>query len=371
MTVRKQSIAAPSSSFRYHGEQNIEPDDVGSIADDFTTTDQPIQFSTRIKARPQLATIISDEGQNQQDQPDTDSEQGLSMSVNLTSNGKVVSSVVETKMETPPRENTTPVQKRPLSPPLAAFLSRRPRAPKLSALRARGGAFAAGVLNRTSSLMTASLDSSAGEHSPTPPSLRRLPARGSRLVHQPSDASSGSTSTPTPKRKCSFSSFSECRLLEGDGERHQTFLFSIEAPSPPPSPTLGEARTPQAEEDDSSLPQNSLDVPGKSLPPPSPSPSSVQPPPPNQHAQLTASQRRRRFSQSSLSAGTTATWTSSANSSTSLHLAGNELEANGGLGHHHPPLSKSGSLLSMTSQVRFETLARFDLSLVLSGSYTL
>ena len=42
----------------------------------------------------------------------------------------------------------------------------------------------------------------------------------------------------TPKRKCSFSSFSECRLLEEDGENHHTFLFSIEAPSPPPTPQL-------------------------------------------------------------------------------------------------------------------------------------
>ena len=42
----------------------------------------------------------------------------------------------------------------------------------------------------------------------------------------------------TPKRKCSFSSFSECRLLEEDGENHHTFLFSIEAPSPPATPQL-------------------------------------------------------------------------------------------------------------------------------------
>lgn len=35
----------------------------------------------------------------------------------------------------------------------------------------------------------------------------------------------------TPKRKCSFSSFSECRYVV-DGGKTTTFLFSIETPSP-------------------------------------------------------------------------------------------------------------------------------------------
>ncbi len=76
-----------------------------------------------------------------------------------------------------------------------------------------------------------------------------------------SASAAASSNGGTPRRKCSFSSFSECRLLEvglsdddeedkkssnsangatnGSGnprERHHTFLFSIEAPSPPPSP---------------------------------------------------------------------------------------------------------------------------------------
>ena len=36
----------------------------------------------------------------------------------------------------------------------------------------------------------------------------------------------------TPKRKCSFSSFSECRYVMADGGKTKTFLFSIEAASP-------------------------------------------------------------------------------------------------------------------------------------------
>ena len=35
----------------------------------------------------------------------------------------------------------------------------------------------------------------------------------------------------TPKRKCSFSSFSECRYVV-DGGKTTTFLFAIETPSP-------------------------------------------------------------------------------------------------------------------------------------------
>ena len=38
----------------------------------------------------------------------------------------------------------------------------------------------------------------------------------------------------TPKRKCSFSSFSECRYVV-DGGKTTTFLFSIETPSHPHS----------------------------------------------------------------------------------------------------------------------------------------
>ena len=44
----------------------------------------------------------------------------------------------------------------------------------------------------------------------------------------------------TPKRKCSFSSFSECRYVV-DGGKTTTFLFSIETPSPSSQDTAEKA----------------------------------------------------------------------------------------------------------------------------------
>ncbi len=119
------------------------------------------------------------------------------------------------------------------------------------------------------------------QQQPQPPAAGTGPADGAPVDTSAGAAVNGSegsasiagssNSAGTPRRKCSFSSFSECRLLEvggsddedddhgskksgasgagGDGsgagsaanmtlrERHHTFLFSIEAPSPPPSPT--------------------------------------------------------------------------------------------------------------------------------------
>jgi hypothetical protein len=138
--------------------------------------------------------------------------------------------------------------------------------------------------------------------------------------------------TVTPKRKCSFSSFSECRLLEEGGSKHHTFLFSIEAPSPPPTPQmpLGGSSDPH------------LDV-------------------PNPNLLLTASQRRRRFSQASLSAASTTStnfspWVSR-NSSCSpscsmvrLDVIGGD-EGDGGAAERQGRLRKSGSIMSLTSQV--------------------
>ena len=54
----------------------------------------------------------------------------------------------------------------------------------------------------------------------------------------------------TPKRKCSFSSFSECRFVV-DGGQTTTFLFSIETPSSPPPNNLEEIYDKENDHDNS------------------------------------------------------------------------------------------------------------------------
>ncbi len=256
-------------------------------------------------------------------------------------------------------------RQRPLSPPIAAFIrARRPRAPKLSHLRAKGSTLAAEIFSRpVNAGATVSLDSTGSNSSS---GTARAHILRNRLLQQKSadvdigigssvngaggdsggDASV-SSGQGTPRRKCSFSSFSECRLLvdSGDangtgfnGERHHTFLFSIEAPSPPPSPS--------PQEDEDSITAAGSECAAATFTASGASQVSLQsrgglevPAPPLAH--LSASQWRRRFSQSSLSVAAAAAFSGLRTGSE------DEKSASG-----PAPLSKSGSLLSMTSQVR-------------------
>ena len=93
---------------------------------------------------------------------------------------------------------------KPPQPPIDLEMTPKPirrRAPKLSALRN----------NSTFSKTVSSIG-------PEIPVNRQMSQQDRRLVM-------------TPKRKCSFSSFSECRYV-ADGGKTRTFLISIEAASP-------------------------------------------------------------------------------------------------------------------------------------------
>ena len=124
--------------------------------------------------------------------------------------------------KSPQKEKSSPF-KRPMSPTAAmkAIMAQRPiRAPKLALLRSRGGRF------------SASMHAEPYHHSPASPILSGKARRSMRGPTPPTEG------METPKRKCSFSSSIECRLVEEDGAKHHTFLFSIEAPSPPPTPRI-------------------------------------------------------------------------------------------------------------------------------------
>ena len=169
-------------------------------------------------------------------------------------------------------------------------------------------------------------------------------SQGSLASSGRASVGSSSNNMPTPKRKCSFSSFSECRMLEEDGARHHTFLFSIEAPSPPASP----GNTPPKDGGD----LNDDDVSAS----------------PNPNLLLTASQRRRRFSQASLtsdfsSASSATPWTSKHSTDSTLRVGSASFDVDdgahdgddehdvGNASPRHGRLRKSGSILSITSQV--------------------
>ena len=178
--------------------------------------------------------------------------------------------------------------------------------------------------------------------------------------------SSSCSLTPTPKRKCSFSSYSECRLVEEEGEggdgaaKHQTFLFSIEAPSPPPTPVV----YPEPAEHLLSPGLMGVPAPGASGGGGGGGGGTS----PRQNCNLSAHQRRRRFSHASPlnaapSQSTLASRRSNCSSANNSSLGvgvsqregGNDLDAEEEEeAIRNRRVRRSASILSMTSQVGIE-----------------
>ena len=97
--------------------------------------------------------------------------------------------------------------------PIINHISPRRRPPKLSALR---------------NVETFSKTISGFDPEPLEPlTIEPQKPLNRQMSHQ-----DGRRMLMTPKRKCSFSSFSECRYVTADGGKTKTFLFSIEAASP-------------------------------------------------------------------------------------------------------------------------------------------
>ena len=421
-TVRKQSIAAPTSSLPFSSTSGRLARDLNrgrsaSVADDFGSVfdDEESRFrSRRLQSFDDDYKELDHRYNNNAAAANNimDDEAGITLCLSpkrrrpttLTQNDdldnddaandfqlqpgdapKVVDVIVSPPTSPKEKPSTGSILRRPLSPPIPAFIrGYRPKPPKLSALRARGGAIfsrpvAMNSVDSNASGNSANTFTSGGpgsrlrnvrianhiarqdDHQKIMPSLSRQGSQGNDSVSSGNGGGSG-----TPKRKCSFSSFSECRLL--DGERHQTFLFSIEAPSPPETPPCfdepDEVETNNAE----SAVTNKLEDLSHHFTHPHLSTNGTVDSlvVPTEQDIITAQQRRRRFSQASLGGSgnngaggqddandggkNSSSLTSKTSSEPFSSLSSDNRRGSLNTVVVGAPLSKSASLLSMTSQ---------------------
>ena len=411
-TVRKQSIAAPSSSLPFSsvasfggGGAGSHPGMMGMRSHSIAATDDfsgvfDDEIPERRFRRPSETRDMEDSEDVFEEEEDENNKGGISLCLTPKRKEKVkrrksddmqlqpgdapkaLDVIVSPKKKVTVATSAPPgsILRRPLSPPFQAFMRGcRPKPPKLSALRARGGAiFSRPVLmtsvdsanSNISNYASAGPGSKLKNHRLANHITRQEEGAGatggtcsipsSRHSSQGNDSlsSGGGNGSTTPKRKCSFSSFSECRYL--DGEKHQTFLFSIEAPSPPETPPCFEEPEPETTKIHLEInPPTTAPSPARLTP--NGTSTSLAVPSDHELISISASQRRRRFSQASLSFDDANGHRKKSSSASSTFSSGdpgvgssstNLIDNRGSLNTVvvGAPLSKSASLLSMTSQ---------------------